>query len=89
MEIQLAHHGQRNMSKIGYADWDIVVKACEKEFSLIDRTRISMDVAEQCQRVTYALALKERKKYKKPKPAPVKKPDSSSVQAPIESPKHQ
>jgi len=51
---------------IGYADWDVVVKACEKEFSLIDKTRISMDVAEQCQRVTYKLALKERAKYPEP-----------------------
>jgi len=51
---------------IGYADWDVVVKACEKEFSLIDKTRKSMDVAEQCQRVTYKLALKERAKYPEP-----------------------
>ena len=53
--------------EMGYADWDIVCKACEKEFSLIDNTRISMDVAEQCQKKTYELALKERAKYPKPK----------------------
>ena len=59
--------GRKTMHKnIGYADWDVVVKACEKEFSLIDKTRISMDVAEQCQRVTYKLALKERAKYPEP-----------------------
>ena len=61
------------MSKeIGYEDWDRVVQACEKEFELINRTRISMDVAEQCQEVTYEYALKQRKKY--PKPAPKPKP---------------
>lgn len=66
--MQAVLRGLRIMSKeIGYADWDIVVKACEKEFDLIDRTRISMDVAEQCQQVTYALANKERDKYPKPK----------------------
>ena len=60
-------HGQKTMSKeIGYTDWDKVCKACEKEFDLIDRTRISMDVAEQCQKVTYKLALKERAKYPEP-----------------------
>ncbi len=64
----VVHHGQRTMSKeVGYEDWDVVVKACEKEFSLIDRTRKSMDVAEQCQKVTYELAKKERGKYPKPK----------------------
>jgi len=56
------------MSKeIGYSDWDVVCKACEKEFSLIDRTRISMDVAEQCQKVTYELAKVERAKFPEPK----------------------
>ena len=86
LEWQAALPGQRTMSKeIGYADWDRVCKACEKEFSLIDRTRKSMDVAEQCQKVTYKLALMERKKY----PKPAEKPDSSSEQAPIESPKPQ
>ena len=66
--MQVAHHGLRTMSdkEIGYNDWDIVCKACEKEFSLIDRTRKSMDVAEQCQKVTYALAKKERAKYPEP-----------------------
>jgi len=59
-------HGQRTMSKIGYADWDVVVKACEREFGLIDKTRISMTVAEQCQKVTHELALKERSKYPEP-----------------------
>lgn len=55
------------MSKeIGYLDWDKVVKACEKEFELIDKTRISMNVAEQCQKVTYDLALTERGKYLEP-----------------------
>lgn len=64
-------HGESNMNKkIGYEDWDKVCEACEKEFALIDRTRISMDVAEQCQRVTYELALKERAKYPKPKEKP-------------------
>ena len=64
-------HGQKTMSKeIGYDDWDVVVKACEREFSLIDKTRISMNVAEQCQRVTYKLALKERAKYPEPTPEP-------------------
>ena len=53
---------------IDYSAWDRVVKACEKEFELIKNTRVSMDVAEQCQRVTYELALKERDKYPKPKP---------------------
>ncbi len=53
--------------EIGYKDWDIVCKACEKEFELIDKTRISMSVAEQCQRATYALALLERDKFPKPK----------------------
>ena len=56
------------MSKeIGYENWDVVVKACEKEFELIDKTRVSMSVAEQCQRVTYDLAREERAKYPKPK----------------------
>ena len=73
LEEQAVHHGQRTMSKeIGYADWDVVVQACEREFGLIDKTRISMDVAEQCQEVTYELALKERKKYPKP-PKPKEK----------------
>lgn len=74
--MQAAQHGQINMSKLGYADWDIVVQACEKEFALIAKTRNSMDVAEQCQEVTYELALKERKKY--PKPKPEKKPTDIS-----------
>lgn len=64
----MVQHGQRTMSdKIDYAAWDVVVQACEKEFALIAKTRVSMDVAEQCQEVTYELALKERKKYPKPK----------------------
>ena len=64
-------HGQRTMNKdIDYSAWDRVVKACEKEFELIKNTRISMDVAEQCQRVTYELALKERDKFPKPKEKP-------------------
>ena len=67
--MRLVHPGERNMSKkeIGYEDWDKVCKACEKEFALIDQTRISMAVAEQCQRITYELALKERAKYPEPK----------------------
>lgn len=66
--MQVALGGQRTMSKeIGYEDWDKVVKACEKEFALIDNTRVSMSVAEQCQRETYELALKERAKYPKPR----------------------
>ena len=52
--------------EITYNDWDNVVQACEKEFKLIDDTRISMGIAEQCQRVTYELALKERAKYPEP-----------------------
>lgn len=55
------------MSKeIGYEDWDKVCKACEKEFDLIETTRVAMDVAEQCQRITYELACNEREKYPKP-----------------------
>ena len=66
--MQAEHRGERNMSKeIGWEDWNIVVEACEKEFALIDKTRISMAVAEQCQRATYKLAVKEREKYPKPK----------------------
>ena len=66
--MQVDHHGERTMSKeIGYEDWDIVCKACEKEIDLIDKTRISMRVAEQCQRATYELAKKERAKCPKPK----------------------
>ena len=61
--------GQRTMSRVtDYNDWDKVCQACEKEFELIDNTKISMDVAEQCQRVTYILAVAERAKYPKPKP---------------------
>lgn len=57
------------MSKeIGYTDWDKVCKACEKEFDLIDTTRVAMNVAEQCQRITYKLALKERAKFPEPEP---------------------
>jgi len=64
----VVQRGQRNMSEeIGYEDWNKFVKACEKEFALIDTTRISMDVAEQCQKVTHELALKERARYPKPK----------------------
>ena len=82
--MQAVLHGQINMNKdIGYADWDKVVKACEKEFELIDKTRISMDVAERCQRVTHKLALKERDKF----PKPDDEAASSSEQAPIEAPK--
>jgi len=63
----VVQHGLRTMSKeIGYADWDKVCKACEKEFALIDTTRVSMSVAEQCQRTTYDLAVAERAKYPKP-----------------------
>ena len=70
--MQVAHHGERTMSKeIGYKHWDTVVKACEKEFKLIDETRCSMSVAEQCQKVTYKLALKERAKYPTPRPVEV------------------
>ena len=66
--MQVARPGEKTMSKeIGYADWDVVVQACEKEFGLIDKTRISMDVAEKCQRVTYTLAKLERDKFPKPK----------------------
>lgn len=65
--MQAELHGLKNMSKeIGYADWDKVCKACEKEFELIDNTRISMNIAEQCQRVTYELAKLERDKFEKP-----------------------
>ena len=64
-------HGLRTMNNdIDYPAWDRVVKACEKEFELIKNTRVSMDVAEQCQRVTYDLALLERNKFPKPKPEP-------------------
>ena len=67
----VVHHGQRTMSKeVGYEDWDKVVKACEKEFDLIDNTTKAMDVAEQCQRATYELAKKERAKFPKPKKKP-------------------
>ena len=67
--MQVAHHGERIMSKeIGYEDWDVVCKACEKEFELIDKTRISMAVAEKCQRATYKLALNERLNFPEPKP---------------------
>lgn len=67
--MQAEQRGQKTMSKeIGYADWDVVVQACEKEFALIDKTRISMDVAEQCQKKTYELAKKMRAYYPKPKP---------------------
>jgi hypothetical protein len=58
---------------IGYKDWDKVVQACEKEFELIKVTRVSIDIAEQCQRVTYKLALKERDKFPKPKEEKEKK----------------
>lgn len=58
------------MSEIGWEDWDRVVKACEKEFALIDKTRISMDIAEKCQKVTYKLALKKRAKFPEPAPEP-------------------
>ena len=82
--MQAVRIGQRNMSKeIGYADWDVVCKACEREFELIDKTRISMDVAEQCQKTTYKLALKERAKF----PEPETETDLSLEQAPIKSPK--
>lgn len=65
----MAHPGEKTMSKeIGYEDWDVVCKACENEFALIDKTRISMDVAEKCQRVTYQLAKLERDKFEKPEP---------------------
>ncbi len=68
----MVQHGVKTMpKKIGYENWDVVCKACEKEFALIDQTRISMDVAEQCQRATYKLALKERAKYPEPKPVKV------------------
>ena len=78
--MQADLHGQRTMSKeIGYADWDVVVKACEKEFSLIDRTRISMDVAEQCQKVTYELAKKMRVKYPKPEAEEDEKKEQHTV----------
>ena len=64
-------HGQNNMNNdIDYPAWDRVVKACEKEFELIKNTRVSMDVAEQCQEVTYELALKERAKFPEPKEEP-------------------
>jgi len=53
--------------KVGYENWDKVCNACEKEFELIDNTRISMDVAEQCQKKTYELACEERAKFPKPK----------------------
>lgn len=67
------HHGAKDMGKeIDYEDWDKVVKACEKEFELIDRTRISMAVAEKCQKITYKLALEERAKFPEPKEEPVK-----------------
>ena len=74
--MQVEHHGQRTMSKkISYADWDKVCKACEKEFDLIDNTRISISVAEKCQKETYKLALKERDKF----PEPEKKPDENPL----------
>jgi len=57
-------------TELGYEDWDKVVQACEREFSLIERTRKSMDVAERCQRVTYDLAVEEREKYPEPEPEP-------------------
>ena len=67
--MQVIQIGEKNMSKeIGWNDWDAVVKACEREFALIDKTRISMDVAEQCQKVTYELAKIERAKYPEPEP---------------------
>jgi hypothetical protein len=66
--------------EMGYKDWDKVVKACEKEFDLINNTRISMSVAEQCQKVTYELALKERAKY--PEPKEEKKSDEGGVPNP-------
>lgn len=69
--MQAIHLGERTMPKeIGYEDWDKVCKACEKEFNLIDTTRISINVAEQCQKVTYKLALKKRAKFPDPKVEP-------------------
>ena len=76
MQIQAVHHGERTMSdsntskEIGYEDWDEVVKVCEKEFELIDKTRIQMDIAEKLKKSDYDLALKERAKYPKPKDMP-------------------
>ena len=69
--MQVVLIGERNMSKkIGYKDWDKVCVACEKEFDLIETTRISMGIAEQCQRATYELAKKERDKFPKPEKEP-------------------
>jgi len=53
---------------IGFKDWDDVITACEKEFEKIDNTRVTMGVAEQCQKTVYKMALKERSKYPEPKP---------------------
>lgn len=65
--MQAVQTGARTMDRdTDYNDWDVVVIACEKEFTLINNTRISMDIAEQCQKVTYKLALEERAKYPKP-----------------------
>jgi len=63
------------MSKeMGYEDWDKVCVACEKEFELINKTRISMSVAEKCQKETYKLALKERAKFPEPEKEEIKNP---------------
>lgn len=59
-----------------YEDWDNVCKACEKEFELIDNTRISMNIAEQCQKVTYELAKKERARFPEPEE---KEPENTKV----------
>jgi len=62
-----------------YNDWDKIVKECEKQFDLMTNTRIGMAIAEQCQQLTYKLALKERAKFPEPEPEPKEEKEMPGV----------
>ena len=53
--------------RVGYKDWDDIVKAKEESLIVINANKRSLEVGEVVEKLVLERALKERAKYPKPK----------------------
>lgn len=67
MQIQIIQIGQRNMSKVGYSDWDVIVQKAEANLETLDGNKRRAEIGEQCERNVLEFALKHRDQFPKPK----------------------